>query len=108
MSGWQRIDSSRDEMSEDEGGTTTRSIWSTRPQEKRLNARFSGIVLFSDKISVEGCVIGVGDTDGGHLYEFEAHANRGEDAVASGAVNFLVYGSKASTANYAKIERVSR
>ncbi len=53
-------------------------------------------------------MIGVGDTDGGHFYEFEVHANRGEDAVASGAVGFLVYGSKASTANYAKIERGSR
>jgi hypothetical protein len=34
--------------------------------------------------------------------------DRGEDAVASGAVGFLVYGSKASTANYGKIERGSR
>jgi hypothetical protein len=66
------------------------------------------MVLSTNKISVGGCMIGVEDTDGGHLYEFEVHANRGEDAVASGAVGCLVYGSKASTANYGKMERGSR
>ncbi len=73
----------------------------------KLDAHFSGMVFLGDKIS-GGWVIRVEGTDGGHLYEFEVHANRREDAVASGAVGFLVYGSKASTANYGKRERESR
>jgi hypothetical protein len=61
-----------------------------RPQEKQLNARFSGVVLLDDKISMGGCVIRVEGTDGGHLYEFEVRANRGEDAVVPRTVGFLV------------------
>jgi hypothetical protein len=48
--------------------------------------------LSSNKISVGGCVIKVEGTDGGHLYEFEVRANRGEDAVVPRTVGFLVYG----------------
>jgi hypothetical protein len=50
------------------------------------------VVLLDDKISVGGCVIRVEGTDGGHLYEFEVRANRGEDAVVPRTVGFLFYG----------------
>ena len=49
--------------------------------------------MLDDKISVRGCVIRVEGTDGGHLYEFEVRANRGEDVVVPGTVGFLVYGT---------------
>src|SRR5918993_2791412 len=76
-----------------------------RPQEKKLNARFSGMVLFGDKISVRGCVIRVQGTNGGHLYGFEVHANRGEDTVVPRTVGFLVMRDKVSTANYGKRQK---
>lgn len=58
---------------------------------KRLEVRFSGMVYPGDEVTVEGRVSGVEDSDEGRLYAFEVRASTGEDDVATGTVDFLVF-----------------
>jgi acyl dehydratase len=59
---------------------------------QELKVRFSGMVYPGDEISVGGHVTGTRETAEGRLYDFEIHARRGEDVVASGTVSFVVFG----------------
>lgn len=59
---------------------------------KTFRARFSGMVFLGDVLTVGGRTTDAEETDDGRLYVFEVHARRGEEAVASGKVGFLVYG----------------
>ena len=58
---------------------------------KELKVRFSGMVYPGDEISVGGNATGVVETAEGRLYDFEVHARKGEDQVASGAASFVVF-----------------
>jgi acyl dehydratase len=58
---------------------------------KGFGSRFSGMVFLGDVLRVGGRVSGVGESEEGRLYAFEVYAARGEDTVASGPVEFLVY-----------------
>jgi acyl dehydratase len=58
---------------------------------KEFQARFSGMVYPGDELTIGGRVTGAEDTVEGCLYTFDVHVKKGEDAVASGTVNFLVY-----------------
>ncbi len=58
---------------------------------KALRSRFSGMVFLGDVLRVGGRASGVEDTGGGRLYGFEVYACRGDDTVASGTAEFLVY-----------------
>ncbi len=59
---------------------------------KEFQARLSGMVYVGDEITVGGRATGAEETDEGRLYAFDVQARKGEDAVASGTVNFLVFG----------------
>ena len=59
-----------------------------------LHARFSGMVYPGDELTVGGHVTGVEESTEGRLYTFDVYAKKGEDTVASGAVDFLVYEDK--------------
>ena len=58
---------------------------------KELRARFSGMVYPGDELTVGGHVTGVEEGTEGCLYAFDVYAKKGEDTVASGTVDFLVY-----------------
>ncbi len=58
---------------------------------KELKVRFSGMVYLGDEISVGGNVTGAVETAEGRLYDFEVHARKGEDEVASGTASFVVF-----------------
>ena len=58
---------------------------------KELKVRFSGMVYLGDKISVGGNATGAVETAEGRLYDFEVHARKGEDEVASGTASFVVF-----------------
>jgi len=59
---------------------------------RELKVRFSGMVYPGDEILVDGHVTGSEETAGGCLYDFEVHARKGEDVVASGTVSFVLFG----------------
>lgn len=59
---------------------------------KGFRSRFSGMVYLGDVLRVGGRVTGTEKTGEGNLYTFEVYARKEEEAVASGAVDFLVYG----------------
>ncbi len=59
---------------------------------RELKVRFSGMVYPGDEISVGGHVTGTQETEEGCLYDFEVHARKGEDVVASGTASFVVFG----------------
>ena len=58
---------------------------------KELKVRFSGMVYLGDEISVGGNATGAVETAEGRLYDFEVHARKGEDSVASGTASFVVF-----------------
>ena len=58
---------------------------------KELKVRFAGMIYPGDEISVGGNATGVVETAEGRLYDFEVHARKGEDQVASGAASFVVF-----------------
>ncbi len=58
---------------------------------KELKVRFSGKVYPGDEISVGGYATGAEEIAEGCLYDFEVHARKGEDVVASGTVSFVVF-----------------
>jgi acyl dehydratase len=58
---------------------------------KGFSSRFSGMVFLGDLLRVGGRVSDVEGSEEGRLYSFEVYALRGEEAVASGSVEFLVY-----------------
>ncbi len=58
---------------------------------KELKVRFSGMVRVGDEVTVGGSATGKEDSEEGCLYTFAVHASKGEYAVASGTVGFLVY-----------------
>ena len=58
---------------------------------KELKVRFSGMVYLGDEISVGGNATGAVETAEGRLYDFEVHARKGEDEVASGTASFVVF-----------------
>jgi len=58
---------------------------------KGFRSRFSGMVSLGDVLRVGGRASGAEETGEGRLYAFEVYARRGEDTVASGSVEFLVY-----------------
>ena len=58
---------------------------------KELKVRFSGMVYLGDEISVGGNATGAVETAEGRLYDFEVHARKGEDVVASGTASFVVF-----------------
>ena len=58
---------------------------------KGFRSRFSGMVFLGDVLRVGGRATGAEETREGRLYAFEVYALRGDDAVASGSVEFLVY-----------------
>ncbi len=58
---------------------------------KGFRSRFSGMVSLGDVLRVGGRASGVEEIEIGHLYAFEVYAQRGDDTVASGSVEFLVY-----------------
>jgi len=59
---------------------------------RELKVRFSGMVYPGDEISVGGHVTGAEETEEGCLYDFDIHARKGEDVVASGTASFVVFG----------------
>ena len=58
---------------------------------KGFRSRFSGMVFLGDVLRVGGRASGVEEAGQGRLYAFEVYARRGDDMVASGAAEFLVY-----------------
>ena len=58
---------------------------------KELKVRFSGMLYLGDEISVGGNATGAVETAEGRLYDFEVHARKGEDVVASGTASFVVF-----------------
>ncbi len=58
---------------------------------KGFRSRFLGMVSLGDVLRVGGRASGVEETGEGRLYAFEVYALRGDDTVASGSVEFLVY-----------------
>ena len=58
---------------------------------KGFQSRFSGMVSLGDVRRVGGRVTGAEETAEGRMYAFEVYALRGDDTVASGSVEFLVY-----------------
>ncbi len=58
---------------------------------KGFRSRFSGMVSLGDVLRVGGRTSGVKEVEDGRLYTFEVYALRGDDTVASGSVEFLVY-----------------
>ena len=58
---------------------------------KGFRSRFLGMVSLGDVLRVGGRVSGVKEIGQGRLYAFDVYALRGDDTVASGSVEFLVY-----------------
>ena len=58
---------------------------------KELKVRFSGMLYLGDEISVGGNATGAVETAEGRLYDFEVHARKGEDIIASGTASFVVF-----------------
>ena len=58
---------------------------------KGFRSRFSGMVFLGDVLRVGGRVTGAEETGVGLLYTFEVCALRGDDTVASGWLEFLVF-----------------
>ena len=58
---------------------------------KGFRSRFSGMVFLDDVLRVGGRATGAEATGEGLLYAFEVYARRGNDTVASGSVEFLVF-----------------
>ena len=58
---------------------------------KGFSSRFCGMVFLGDVLRVGGRTSYVEEIGSGRLYVFEVYALRGEDKVASGTVEFLVY-----------------
>ena len=58
---------------------------------KGFRSRFSGMVFLGDVLRVGGWVSGMEEVKTGRLYVFEVYALRGEDTVASGSVESLVF-----------------
>jgi acyl dehydratase len=56
-----------------------------------LEVRFSGMVYVGDEITVGGRVSEREESGEGCVYTFEVYANNGENTVASGTVDFLVF-----------------
>jgi acyl dehydratase len=56
-----------------------------------LEVRFSGMVYVGDEVTVGGRVSEREDSEEGCVYTFEVYANNGENTVASGTVDFLVF-----------------
>ena len=56
-----------------------------------LEVRFSGMVYVGDEITVGGHVSEREDSGEGCIYTFEVYANNGENTVALGTVDFLVF-----------------
>ncbi len=61
---------------------------------KTFRARFSGMVLVGDVLSVGGRVTGSEETGEGRLHTFDLYARKGDDTGASGEVGFLVTGAE--------------
>ena len=59
---------------------------------KGFRSRFSGMVYVGDVLRVGGRVSGTEKAGVDTLYTFEVYARKGEETVASGAIDFLVYG----------------
>jgi hypothetical protein len=49
------------------------------------------MVYLGDELSVGGSATGAVETAEGRLYDFEVHARKGEDVVASGTASFVVF-----------------
>jgi acyl dehydratase len=58
---------------------------------KGFRSRLLGMVSLGDVLRVSGRVSGVKEIGQGRLYAFDVYALRGDDTVASGSVEFLVY-----------------
>ena len=58
---------------------------------RELEVRFAGMVYVGDEITVGGRVSEKEDSAEGCIYTFELYANNGENTVASGMVDFLVF-----------------
>ena len=58
---------------------------------KGFRSRFLGMVSLGDVLRVGGRVSGVKEIGEGRLYAFDVYALWGDDTVASGSVEFLVY-----------------
>jgi acyl dehydratase len=58
---------------------------------RELKVRFSGMVYLGDEVTVGGRVLEKEDSGEGCIYTFEVYANNGENTVASGTVDFLVF-----------------
>ncbi len=58
---------------------------------KGFRSRFSGMVYLGDVLRVGGRVTGTEEVGEDTLYTFEVYARKGEETVASGAIDFLVY-----------------
>jgi acyl dehydratase len=56
-----------------------------------LEVRFSGMVYVGVEVTVGGRVSEREDLEEGCVYTFEVYANKGENTVASGTVDFLVF-----------------
>jgi len=56
-----------------------------------LEVRFSGMVYVGDEVTIGGHVSEREDSEEGCVYTFEVYANNGENTVASGTVDFLVF-----------------
>jgi acyl dehydratase len=63
---------------------------------RELEVRFSGMVYVGDEITVGGRLSEREESREGCLYTFEVYANSGENTVASGTVDFLVFGDACS------------
>lgn len=58
---------------------------------KGLEVRFSGMVYVGDEITIGGRLSEREESGEGCTYTFEVYANNGENTVASGTVDFLVF-----------------
>lgn len=58
---------------------------------RELEVRFSGMVYIGDEVTVGGRVSESEESGEGCVYTFEVYANIGENTVASGTVDFLVF-----------------
>jgi acyl dehydratase len=56
-----------------------------------LEVRFSGMVYVGDEITVGGRLSEREESGEGCIYTFEVYAKNGENSVASGTVDFLVF-----------------
>jgi len=58
---------------------------------RELEVRFSGMVYVGDQVTVGGRVSEREELGEGCVYSFEVYANNGENTIASGTVDFLVF-----------------